>query len=62
MPSEADLEEFVHALSCNNTVERLDIRDGDEFLFPPLWFPGGQWWEGKEEVVTALIKSGLEKT
>ena len=61
--SETELYAFVQALSCNNTVERLDIRDGDRNLYSHLLALDDEapWWSGKQQVIMELLKSALEK-
>ena len=58
--SESVLEEVVKVISCNHTVERLDIRDGDKDLLPRPWSNIQPWWNGREEYITELLKSALE--
>ena len=52
LPSKSALEEVVEAISCNYTVERLDIRDGDIDLLSMLWNNMQPWWNGREEKIT----------
>ena len=60
LPNEtAALVAVVQALSCNTTVERLDIRQGDENLYPDIL--EDPWWYGRQEVITELLISALEK-
>ena len=62
MPSEAALEAVVQALSCNTTIERLDIREGDRNIYPDPRDNEAPWWDGREQVIMELIISALEKT
>jgi hypothetical protein len=62
LPTEYALEAVVQALSCNTTVERLDIREGDSNLYlEPTEMFEDPWWYGREQVIMELIISGLEK-
>ena len=62
LPRESALEALVEAISFNNTVPRLDIRDGDKNFLPGPWpwLNKDPWWDGREEVITELLKSALE--
>ena len=52
----------MEALSCNTTVYRLDIREGDTNLYlESMEMFEHPWWYGREQVITELIISGLEK-